>query len=287
MSSSLRVLDGLRDVAAGYDGLLCDAWGVIHNGQRLFPGVAEALIEFRATRGPVIILTNAPRLSDVIPAQLDRLGLPRDAYDAVVTSGDATRAEVADRTGDQFFRLGPPKDDTMFDAAGAAYVPLEEATAIFCTGLFDDLNEHPDDYREMLASPAKRGLPMVCANPDKVVKFGDRMMYCAGALGDLYEELGGEVILCGKPHAPIYALAKTRALEAGMPDGGRLLAIGDGFQTDILGANNQSLDVVYVADGIFSDESRDENGRLDADRIAALLKKYDVHANFAMDGLKW
>lgn len=285
--SNLRILPGIKDIADQYDGILCDAWGVIHNGQTLFPGVADALTKFRANRGPVVILTNAPRLSDVIPPQLDRLGLPRTAYDAVVTSGDATRQAVISRAEDRFFRLGPEKDDTMFAAANVDYVPLDQATAIFCTGLIDDLKETPEDYRGMLAPAAERGLPMVCANPDKVVKFGDRLMYCAGALGDLYEELGGTVILCGKPHAPIYDLGRKRATEFGLKDGGRLLAIGDGFQTDILGANNQKIDVAYVADGIFSDESRDETGALSAARIDALLTQYGVHADYGMDGLRW
>ena len=134
---------------------------------------------------------------------------------------------------------------------------------------------------------AERALPMICANPDKVVKFGDQLIFCAGALGDVYEALGGQVILCGKPHAPIYNLARRRAAAAGMKDDARILAIGDGFQTDILGANRQNLDVVYVADGIFSEDSRGKDGKLDPVRVDALLNQYGVSANFSMDGLRW
>ena len=191
------ILDGLSDIAAGYDALFCDAWGVIHNGRELFPGVAEALTRFRETRGPVVILTNAPRPAASIPPQLDRLGLPREAYDGVVTSGEATIAEVRKRKGTPFFRLGPDLDDDLFEASGARFVSLDEAQAILCTGLADDLNETPEDYRDRLAGPAERGVPMICANPDRVVKFGDRMMYCAGSVADIYEQLGGEVRFCG------------------------------------------------------------------------------------------
>ncbi len=282
-----KTISGLSAIANSYDALLCDAWGVIHNGKELYPGVAEALTQFRATRGPVIILTNAPRLSNVIPAQLDRLGLPREAYDGVVTSGDATRAAVAAEADKPFFRLGPDKDDTLFDALNIALTPLEEAGIILCTGPFDDRTETPEDYREMLTAAAGRQLPMICANPDKVVKFGDRLIYCAGALADLYAELGGDVILCGKPHAPIYTAARATLAAHGIGDGAEILAVGDGLQTDILGANQEGIDVVFVAEGIFSDEARGTDGVLDPERLASLLRQHGVHAQYAMDGLNW
>ncbi|WP_031549208.1 TIGR01459 family HAD-type hydrolase [Parvularcula oceani] len=282
-----RPLSGLSEIAGDYDALLCDAWGVIHNGHALFPGAAEALTRFRQERGPVIVITNAPRLSDVIPAQLERLGLPAEAYDDIVTSGDATRAEVERRTGMAFFRLGPAKDDGLFDAIETAFVPLEDAEAILCTGMLDDMNETPDDYRDMLAGAAERGLPMICANPDKVVRYGDKLIYCAGALGDVYEAMGGKVILAGKPHEPIYHLALEAAAVGGGQPPRRPLVIGDGVQTDILGANRQGFDSVFVADGIFSQEARGENGRLDERKLAALLDEHGVHAEFAMDGLRW
>ncbi|MEM9990054.1 MAG: TIGR01459 family HAD-type hydrolase, partial [Pseudomonadota bacterium] len=262
-------------------------WGVIHNGQTLYDGVAEALIEFRRARGPVIILTNAPRLSEVIPAQLDRLGLPREAYDAVVTSGDATRAAVAERANLPFFQLGPDKDQTLFDSLPVTFTPLEEAEAILCTGPFNDRKDTPEDYRGMLTQAAKQKLPMICANPDKVVKFGDQLIYCAGALGDVYEEVGGEVILCGKPHPPIYDLARKTLSDLKALPNARILVVGDGMQTDILGANTQDLDVVFVAEGIFSQEARNERGQLDPNKLKQLLSTYDVHAEYAMEGLTW
>ena len=284
---TLRILTGLSEAAGAYDALYCDAWGVIHDGTRLYDGVGEALVRFRAERGPVVVLTNAPRLSDVIPAQLDRLGLPREAYDAVVTSGDATRAEVERRSGTAFYRLGPAKDDGLFDAIDTAFVPLADAQAILCTGLLDDLNETPDDYRDMLAGSAERGLPMICANPDKVVRYGDRLMYCAGALADLYETFGGEVIMAGKPHPPIYRLAREAAVAAGAAPAHRALVIGDSVRTDITGANSQGLDALFVAQGVNLETARGADGGVSASRVEALLSESGARAAYAAEGLRW
>ncbi len=242
-------IDRLAPLAASYDALLCDAWGVIHNGVELFSGAREALIRFRKERGPVIILTNAPRPSLIIPPQLDRLGLPRDAYDAVVTSGDATRAAIIARLPAPAYRLGPGKDDKLYEGIDVSFAPLEDAEFIVCSGLVDDQHETPDDYRDLLWQAAARKLPMICANPDIVVRWGGRLIYCAGALGELYKTLGGEVIYGGKPHAPIYELASqsvAKARGASVPTK-RMLAIGDGIATDIAGANAQEIDVVFIS----------------------------------------
>ncbi len=272
----------LGDLAGNYDALLCDAWGVIHNGQALFDGAEDALCRFRRDRGPVIILTNAPRPSGVIPRQLDRLGLSRDAYDGVVTSGDATRAEIAKRADQPIYRIGPDKDDELYRGLDIEMAPLEAAGAIVCTGLFDDTTETPEDYRSMLVEAADRNLDMVCANPDIRVRWGDRLIYCAGALAALYETLGGRVIHAGKPHTPIYALSREM-LDQIRPNGAaRILAIGDGLQTDILGANQQNIDVVYVygAGGI-------HDGETDASALANALDGAGVHALGAMERLRW
>ena len=283
-----RIISGLSDAASDYDALLCDAWGVIHNGVELYDGVTEALTNFRQQHGPVFILTNAPRMSDVIPPQLDRLGLPRDAYDGIVTSGDATRAAIAQYAGQPALRLGPQKDDTLFEALDLSFVPLNEARFILCTGLLDDQNETPEDYREMLTDARERGLPMVCANPDIIVQFGGKTLYCGGALAQLYEELGGETILCGKPHKPIYDLAAQRLTEAKNGQApARILAIGDGLQTDILGANRHEIDVIFVAEGIFSEAVRNAEGQLEAERLAQALSENGVHAKAAMERLVW
>lgn len=268
------LIERLAPLAANYDALLCDAWGVIHNGVDLFDGAREALERFRAERGPVIVLTNAPRPSSIIPPQLDRLGLPRAAYDAVVTSGDATRAAIVARLPAPAYRLGPEKDDKLYEGVDIRFAPLEEADFIICSGLVDDQRETPDDYRPLLQEAAARQLPMICANPDIVVRWGGRLVYCAGALAQVYEALGGEVIYGGKPHAPIYELALRKISEIrGAPiDARRVLALGDGVGTDIVGANNQGIDAVFVAgaDGIHEGEANEALSRAGARAVAVM-----------------
>ena len=279
-----RYIRRLSDIAENYDALLCDAWGVIHNGVKAFAGVEEALTQFRSARGPVVILTNAPRPNAIIPPQLDRIGLPRSAYDGVVTSGDATRAAIAAALPAKAYRLGPDKDDALYDGVAVSFAPLGEAGFIVCTGLVDDARETPDDYDDLLRRAAARGLPMICANPDIVVRWGDRLIYCAGALAQLYEKLGGAVIYGGKPHPPIYELAFHR-LKAAAPrtiDRRRVLVIGDGVATDIAGANRQGLDALYIAG-----EGGVHEGAADAASIAHSLEAAGVHAEFAAAGLQW
>lgn len=264
--------------------MLCDAWGVIHNGVELFSGAAAAMIQFRETRGPLVILTNAPRPSSIIPGQLDRLGLPRAAYDAVVTSGDATRAEIEARLPAPAFRIGPEKDDPLFEGLDIKFAPLEEASFIICTGLVDDQREKPEDYEPMLARAAKRNLTMICANPDIVVNWGGRMVWCAGALAEIYQKLGGAVVYGGKPHPPIYRLASEAIEQAGgapVP-ASRILVVGDGLATDIAGANAQGMDALLVAgDGGVHEGDASEKS------IAARLRDKGVRAMAATEALRW
>jgi HAD superfamily hydrolase (TIGR01459 family) len=277
-------IQGLSEIADCYDALLCDAWGVIHDGVRIFPGVERALREFRRSRGPVLILTNAPRPNAVIPPQLDRIGLAREAYDAVVTSGDATRAAIESMLPGSAYKLGPDKDEMLYKGLDIRFAPLEESDFIVCTGLVDDARETPDDYGELLTRAAQRDLAMICANPDVVVRWGGRLVYCAGALAEAYERLGGRVIYGGKPHPPIYNLALLR-LEAvaGRPiDRRRVLAIGDGVKTDIAGANMNRLDALFVAgEGGVHVGGTDEGAILDA------LSRAGVRAEFVSKGLFW
>ena len=262
--------------------MLCDAWGVIHNGVELFPGAAEAMTRFREARGPIIILTNAPRPSSIIPAQLDRLGLPRDAYDAIVTSGDATRAEIERRLPAPAFRIGPAKDDPLFEGLDIDFVSLEEAKFIICTGLENDQREEPEQYRDLLAAAAARDLPMICANPDIIVNWGGRMIWCAGALAEIYAGLGGGVVYGGKPHAPIYRIAMTAIEKAcGKPVAkSRVLAVGDGIKTDIAGANGEGVDALFVAGGggIYAGE---------ADALSERLNEANVKIIGVTEALQW
>lgn len=277
-------IDGVQSIAEQYDALLCDAWGVIHNGVELFPGAADAMMRFRESGRAIVILTNAPRPSSIIPAQLDRLGLPRGAYDAVITSGDATRAEIERRLPAPAYRIGPEKDDPLFEGLDIEFAPLEKATFIICTGLQDDQREAPEDYQDVLARAVRRKLPMICANPDIVVNWGGRMIWCAGALAEIYAGLGGEVVYGGKPHAPIYRLARTAVADVlgAAPDKSRILAIGDGVKTDIAGANKEGVDAIFVA----GDGGVHEGGA-DPETIRTRLDDAGVHVVAVTKALKW
>jgi HAD superfamily hydrolase (TIGR01459 family) len=283
---STCVIPSLASIASHYDVALCDVWGVIHNGRAAYRAAADALAAFRAAGKAVILITNAPRPSTVIPGQLERLGVRRDAWDAIVSSGDATIAEIA-RRGPKAYKIGPSKDEGLYDGLPVDFQPADSADYVICTGLRDDLTEPPESYRAELAVLAQRGLPFVCANPDRVVQFGGQLIPCAGALADIYEELGGPVIMAGKPYAPIYdlTLEKAGAVLGRAPDPARVLCIGDGLPTDVAGARNQKLDCLFVAGGIHADELAGEDG-LDPLRVDAFLGAAGLMARWSMDALR-
>ena len=263
------MIEHLEPLARDYDVLFCDVWGVIHNGVAAFPAACDGLLRFRERGGTAILITNAPRSGDAVARILDRLGVPRDAYDAITSSGDVTRGIVASRLGQAVFHLGPQRDLSIFAGLDVKFTPLDRADYVVCSGLFDDTTETPDSYRDMLAAMRSRALFMVCANPDIVVERGDALVYCAGALADAYAALGGDVHYCGKPHAPIYdaALAKAAALRGGtMPARRRVLAIGDSVRTDLAGAAAFGLDYMFVTSGIHAEEY----GSREAPDLAAL-----------------
>jgi HAD superfamily hydrolase (TIGR01459 family) len=279
---------GLSDLTDHYDVLLSDVWGVIHNGRESFPAACAALARWRAERGPVILISNSPRPSADVVAQLDALGVPREAWSAFVTSGDATRLLLAERAPGPAWRLGPDRDAPLYSGLGLSFESLDKAAFIACTGPIDDETEGPGDYQARFEGAAARGLEMVCANPDIVVQRGDRLIYCGGALAQLYETLGGKVVMAGKPHAPIYDLcvAEAERLTGGPVARSRMLCIGDGVATDVKGANAQGLDVLFIAAGIHGAETITPEG-LDAAAVDALLRKEGVHARWAMADLAW
>lgn len=279
------ILNNLDDVADQYDAVFCDVWGVIHNGRRLYPGAAEALTRFRAAGKNVILLTNIPAPRGPVPAQLDRLGFPRAAYDVIVTSGDAIRAELGARAPGPFYKIGPPRDASLWEGLGLKQAPLADAAFVAISGLNDD-HEEPEVYAEVLAAARARDLAMLCANPDIVVRVGDDLMWCAGAVARDYAKLGGKVIMAGKPHAPIYDLA-FRELEAlrGATPRARVLCIGDGVITDVRGANDQGLDCLFIASGMHG-EALMTNGALDAAKVDAALAEEGVRARYVAPALR-
>jgi len=275
------IIRGLAEIAGDYDALICDVWGVVHNGVRAFDPAVAALKRFRRERGRVVLLTNAPRLPSGVEALLPNYGVPLDCYDTIVTSGGAARdhlARSAARARLPVFFLGPDRDLGFFAGLDVELCGPENASLVLCGGLYDDDKETPEDYREILAGLKARGLPMICANPDVVVQRGGKLVWCAGGLARAYEEIGGEVTYYGKPHAPIYDVALAAAGNPGRP-----LVIGDGLETDIRGANMRGIDALFVAKGIHAGEL----GGLTPDNLARLFARSGVEARAAMEELTW
>lgn len=289
-SHPIKIIQSLGDIAAGYDALLCDVWGVIHNGQTPYPGACEALIRFRNTRGPVLLISNAPRPSADIPAQLDAIGVPRQAYDEIVTSGDATRHLIETQMpGARVFHIGPDRDLPFFDGLDVTRGPLEAADIVVCTGLTDDTRETPSDYDDTLNALLARNLTMYCANPDQVVMRGDILIYCGGAIAKAYEDKGGPVIYAGKPHAPIYelAMAQLSKLRADNKPPAKALAVGDAYATDIAGAGSQGIDSLLVSAGIHVEEFGVDRGNPDPKKIAAVSERFGLWPSSVIARLVW
>lgn len=281
----MRALASLEDVADRYDAFFCDVWGVLHNGRQLYPGAAEALQRIRTRGKRVILLTNIPKPRDPIPGQLDRFGFPRDAYDAIVTSGDAIRAELAARAPGPMFKIGPPRDAVLWQGLGLEQAPLQCARFAAISGLSRD-DETPEAYGEILRDMRARDMELLCANPDIVVRVGAELIWCAGAIARDYAELGGRVVMAGKPHAPIYDLAYHELAGLGLAaDKSRILCIGDGVPTDVRGANQQGLDCLFIASGMHG-EALWTNGALDLSKVDTALRVEGAHAEYVMTALR-
>jgi HAD superfamily hydrolase (TIGR01459 family) len=250
------VLDGVSSLAERHKLWLCDIWGVIHNGVKARTDAVEALRRFRAGGGIVVLITNAPRPFEPVVKQLDSLGVPRDAYDRVLASGDVMRRLVVEHGHPAVHFLGPARDRGLIEGLDIAEVGADEAEIVLCTGLLDDTTETPEDYVGMLEEMAERGQILYCANPDKVVQKGDRLLYCAGALADFYQQLGGQVVFTGKPDPLIYDQALDMAAEIAGREIGRheAMAIGDGMETDMLGAALNGIEALFIAGGIHAHE---------------------------------
>lgn len=280
-------INGLRELASRYDVLLCDVWGVIHNGRESFPVACEALARFGAEVGPVILISNAPRPHPPIVEQLDSLNVPRAAWTKLITSGDATRELLAQRTG-KVWKIGPDRDEVLYEGLGLAAGGPDDADFICVTGPYDDENDEPADYRERFETCVARGLDLICANPDIVVQRGDKLIYCGGALAQLYESLGGRAIMAGKPYAPIYEIALQHAQAALQRpiDTARVLCVGDGLPTDVRGANARALDILFVANGIHGGETVGSGG-LNRAVVDDLLRQEGLQANWVIADMEW
>jgi HAD superfamily hydrolase (TIGR01459 family) len=274
MAHSPETIGSLAELKGRYAAIFCDVWGVVHNGEVAFSKAAQALAEAQANGIAVVLLTNSPRPHDGVEAQLRALGVPDDAWDRVVTSGDVTRDLIAAGPR-RIFHLGPDRDYPIFDGLDVELAEEFEADSVVCTGLFDDEVETPESYTELLTRLRARNLPFICANPDVVVERGDRLIWCAGALARDFAQLGGRTLIAGKPHAPIYDAALKAAASVLGRDVSRseVLAVGDGMMTDIKGAADNGIDALYISGGI---HAREHGDTLDPDMamLAAFLDRH-------------
>lgn len=291
-----QLIAELAEIAAPYDVLYCDLWGCLHNGKALYPAAVAALQAFRARGGAVVLMTNAPRTKHAVKKRLDQMGLPEDAYDLIAASGDATQvAMLQGAAGRKLWHLGPGKDEDLFsmipdwlrDQPPIERVPFEQAEGIICTGPFDELTETPEDYRGRFLSAKARGLVMLNANPDLVVDYGDRRIYCSGALAELYAGMGGEVLSFGKPYPPIYDLARAELAQKGIAaENDTILAIGDGVRTDIRGAMAEGIDALFITGGLEADRFGADVENPDPARLTDWLTAEDLHPRYAMGRLR-
>jgi HAD superfamily hydrolase (TIGR01459 family) len=289
------MIAGLSEIAARYDVILSDIWGVVHNGEQSFAAATDALAKFRARGGTVVLITNAPRPGGPIARQLKQLKVPREAYDELVTSGDVTMALIAERGAQFVYHIGPPRDLSLFEsaaelspAAKPRLASLEQAEYVLCTGLFDDERETPADYDATLAAMLARGLTLICANPDLVVQRGESLIYCAGAIAQRYEEIGGQSVYAGKPYPPIYAraLAIAGAARGQSVDKARVLAIGDAMRTDVAVAVAAGVDILFVTAGIHRDDLHG-GGPLAETALEQFAARHDLWPTAAIRDLTW
>lgn len=284
-----EIIERAGPLFSRFDALICDVWGVVHDGHRAYEPAGEAFARFRDRGGTVLLLSNAPMPSTWVERVLDEKGVRRDSWDAIVSSGDISLAHVAQKGYARVLHIGTERDLPLFETMTAARVPFEDAQAIVCTGLEDDRNETAQTYRPLLEKALARRMPLVCANPDLIVDVGGILLPCAGVIAELYESMGGEVYWAGKPHAPAYA----RALDAiGQLRGRavpkqRILAIGDAVRTDLAGAHAAGIASMFIAQGIHRDEVLRE-GRLDPPSLLRLLEPHRPMAPVAaMVGVSW
>ena len=292
-----QIINNLSEVSDQYDAVLCDLWGCLHNGIKPFADAVTALEAFRDAGKIVHLLTNSPRPAHSVYTQLDEIGVPRDLYQGITASGDASRAALASGAyGNKVYHVGPARDEAFFQGVSTEdfyqgidveRVNLEEAEGLVCTGLFDDSTETPDDYRALFLEGKTRGLKMLCANPDIQVDRGDKRIYCAGALAQAYNDMGGEAHNFGKPHSPIYILAYQRlaAITGYEIPPKKILCVGDGINTDIRGAIGEDLDSLFITGGLAAAETGTD-GQPDPAKLDTFLANVQLTPTYSMGHLR-
>jgi HAD superfamily hydrolase (TIGR01459 family) len=283
------ILTSAAEFLAGYDVLLCDVWGVLHDGRVAYPSANDSLPRFRARGGTVVLVSNAPMTGVAIAKLLDDKGVERDCWDAIVGSGDIAIAHIASEKYKSVYGIGPrPRDNSFFDAVPKLVDDLGSADAIACTGLLHEHTETAEDYRPLLETALARKLPFVCVNPDLAVHVGTDLLPCAGAIAALYETMGGKVFWCGKPHPSAYAMGLQVAekVRGGAVNLKRVLGIGDAVRTDLASAAGAGVDALFIAQGLHRDELI-VDGKVDATALSELLTRNGATPKATMVGLKW
>ncbi|WP_273758599.1 TIGR01459 family HAD-type hydrolase [Bartonella sp. AU55XJBT] len=281
----MNELTHIETVIERYDAVFCDVWGVVHNGVQAFEPALKALDKIRQMGKTVILLTNSPRLWEDVAAQLQSMNVHRDYYDAIITSGDVTRDLICAAPRKIFF-IGPQRDLVLFEGLTCEFVEEREASVVVCSGFLEDLEEEPSAYEAMFRRIRARNLPFICANPDVIVHYGNKEFWCAGALARLYQQLGGEVRIAGKPHAPIYECAFEKLQKMrGIVEKTKVLAIGDGLLTDIKGAAQFGLDALYIMGGIHRYDYM-QNGVVDKQALHSSLERYGYRPQAIMWALQ-
>lgn len=289
MNQPVPNISGLSTVMGDYDAIISDVWGVLHNGLVATPGAAHALASARQAGKAVVLLTNAPRPPASIAKQLAGLGITAESFDAIVSSGGETRV-LMEKEGDApFYHLGPARDHALFKGLAARSVAFEDASYLLVTGLFDDETETAEDYRAQLQAARARGMRLFCANPDLIVERGDRLIPCAGALAELYETMGGEVIWVGKPRPHVYGVARATIAKIlkREPDRARILCIGDALRTDLAGARDNGHPVLMTLAGIHAHQIGLDGQNYDAARLSRLMEEAQLDPMGCMVTLKW
>ncbi|MGO4704779.1 TIGR01459 family HAD-type hydrolase [Microvirga sp. 2MCAF38] len=283
------LVEGIQPFSGRYDLILCDVWGVLHNGVAAYKAAGEALTQFRDKGGRVVLVSNAPRPGASVGEQLDGFGVPRSAYDAIVTSGDLTRLAIEARVDQVVHHIGPARDMPMYDGLNTRFGTIGQAEYVVCSGFENDELETPETYRERLEEMKARDLLMICANPDLIVERGHTIVPCAGALGVAYEAIGGKVYYAGKPHAPIYerALAVAAEFRGRAISKERVLAVGDAIRTDIAGAAAFGIDSLLIARGIHAAELGLHHGPLVSQHVQDWIDRQPVKPQAVTDALAW
>jgi HAD superfamily hydrolase (TIGR01459 family) len=290
---TLRLLAGLREIAADYDGFILDLWGVLHDGAKPFPGVLDALARLKAAGKRLAVLSNAPRRAALVASRMTEIGIPPALYDDIHSSGEDAWQQLKRRDdpfyaalGRRCYHLGPARDENMLDGIDLERVTdVAAAEFILNTGPSLGWEETVADYEMLLQAARARDVPMVCANPDLVVIHEGRPAICAGALAQRYEALGGRVRWHGKPYPSVYQTCFARL---GIADRRRILAVGDSLRTDIAGAAAAGIDSVLVTGGIHGDELGAAPGELpDRARLETALAAGGHRPKAAMARFRW